>query len=144
MAEDNNVTKVELKKAYGLTVMARSNSNHWIVMDGPEKFRGHSAAPRPMELLLMGAAGCTSQDVISILDKMQVKYDDFKLEATAERAPEHPKVFTKINLKYIIWGNVPEDKFKKAIELSENKYCPATAMLRKAVEIHTEYKIFKE
>ena len=143
MSEDN-ITKVELKKAYGLTVIARSNSNHWIVMDGPEKFKGHSAAARPMEVLLMGAAGCTSQDVISILDKMQVKYRDFKLEVTAERAPDHPKVFTKIYLKYMIWGDVPEDKFKKAIELSENKYCSASAMLRKASEIHTEYKIFKE
>lgn len=143
MAE-KNITKVELKQAYGLTVMARGNSNHWVVMDGPEDFKGHDGAPRPMELLLMGAAGCTSQDIISILDRMKVKYNDYKLEITAEKAPDHPHVFTKINLTYMIWGDVPEDKFKTAIELSETKYCSALAMLRKTAEIHSEYKIFKE
>jgi len=140
---EKGITKIELKQAYGLTVMARANSNHWIVMDGPEKFNGHSGATRPMELLLMALAGCTSQDVISILDKMKVKYKDYRMEITAERAPKHPHVFTKVNLKYMIWGNVPEDKFKTAIELSETKYCSASAMLKKATEIHTEYEIFK-
>jgi putative redox protein len=143
MAEDN-VTKIELKQAYGLTVMARGNSNHWVVMDGPEAFNGHSAAARPMELLLMGLAGCTSQDVISILDKMKVKYRDYKLEITAERAPNHPKVYTKIHLKYMIWGNVPEDKFKTAIELSETKYCSASAMLKKAADVSYEYVIYRD
>ena len=142
MAEEN-VTKIELKQAYGLTVMARGNSNHWVVMDGPEKFQGHSAGARPMEVLLMGLAGCTSQDVISILNKMHVKYTDYKLEITAERAPNHPKVYTKIHLTYMIWGDVAEDKFKTAIELSETKYCSASAMLKKVAEVTTEYKIFK-
>ncbi len=143
MAEDN-ITKIELKQAYGLTVMARGNSNHWVVMDGPEAFNGHSAATRPMELLLMGLAGCTSQDVISILDKMKVKYRDYKLEITAERAPDHPKVYTKIHLKYMIWGDVPEDKFKTAIELSETKYCSASAMLKKAADVSYEYVIYRD
>ena len=143
MAE-KNITKVELKQAYGLTVMERGNSNHWIVMDGPEDFKGHNGAPIPMELLLMGAAGCTSQDIISILDRMKIKYNDYKLEITAEKASNHPHVFTKINLTYMIWGDVPEDKFKAAIDLSETKYCSALAMLQKTAEIHSEYKIFKE
>ncbi len=143
MAEDN-VTKIELKQAYGLTVMARGDSNHWVVMDGPEAFKGHSAATRPMELLLMALAGCTSQDVISILDKMKVKYRDYKLEITAERAPNHPKVYTKIHLKYMIWGDVPEDKFKTAIELSETKYCSASAMLKKAADVSYEYVIYRD
>ncbi len=143
MGEEDKA-KVELKQVYGLTVIARGDSNHWIVMDGPEKFKGHSAGPRPMEVLLMGLAGCTSQDVISILDKMHVEYKDFKLEITAERAPNHPKVYTKIHLTYMIWGDVPEDKFKTAIELSETKYCSASAMLKKSSEVTYEYKIFRE
>ncbi|MGB9695492.1 MAG: OsmC family protein [Caldisericaceae bacterium] len=143
MAEEKNLTTVELKQAYGLTVMARSNSNNWVVMDGPEGFGGHNAGPRPMELLLMGLAGCTSQDVISILDKMKVSYRDFKLIVTAEKATEHPKVYTKIHLKYMVWGDVPEDKFQTAIELSKTKYCSAQAMLSKAAEITSEYEIIK-
>lgn len=138
-----DTVKVELKQAYGLTVIAKGSSNHWVVMDGPENFNGHDAGPRPMELLLMGLAGCTGQDVISILDKMKVNYRDFRIEIEAERAPEHPKVYTKIHIKYIVYGDVPEDKFVTAIELSKTKYCSAQAMLSKAAEITTSYEIVK-
>jgi putative redox protein len=144
MADEKNMTTVELKQAYGLTVMARANSNHWVVMDGSEDLGGHNAGTRPMELLLMALAGCTSQDVISILDKMKIKYRDYKLIITAEKSTEYPKVFTKIHLKYMIWGDVPEDKFQTAIELSKTKYCSVQAMLSKDCEITNEYEIMKE
>jgi len=133
--------KVELKQAYGMTVIARANSNHWIVMDSQEESGGHNAGPRPMELILMGLAGCTGMDVISILNKMKVKYNDFRIEITAEKATEHPKVYTKIHLKYRIWGDVPEDKLSTAIELSRTKYCSVGAMLSKAAEITDEHEI---
>ncbi|NCO28748.1 MAG: osmotically inducible protein OsmC [Caldiserica bacterium CG02_land_8_20_14_3_00_36_38] len=133
--------KVELKQAYGMTVIAKANSNHWIVMDSQEESGGHNAGPRPMELILMGLAGCTGMDVISILNKMKVKYNDFRIEITAEKATEHPKVYTKIHLKYRIWGDVPEDKLSTAIELSRTKYCSVGAMLSKAAEITDEHEI---
>ncbi|OIP12021.1 MAG: osmotically inducible protein OsmC [Caldisericum sp. CG2_30_36_11] len=124
-----------------MTVIAKANSNHWIVMDSQEESGGHNAGPRPMELILMGLAGCTGMDVISILNKMKVKYNDFRIEITAEKATEHPKVYTKIHLKYRIWGDVPEDKLSTAIELSRTKYCSVGAMLSKAAEITDEHEI---
>jgi putative redox protein len=133
--------RVEFKQAYGMTVMARANSNHWVVMDSQEESGGHNAGPKPMELILMGLAGCTGMDVISILDKMKVKYNDFRIEIEAEKATEHPKVYTKIHLKYRIWGDVSEDKLSTAIELSRTKYCSVRAMLSKAAEITDEHEI---
>lgn len=136
-----NKVKVELKQAYGMTLVARADSNNWVVMDTSEEVGGHNAGPRPMELLLMGLAGCTGMDVISILDKMKIRYDDFRIEIEADKAETHPKVYTKIHIKYRIWGDVPEDKLKTAIDLSKEKYCSAQAMLSKAAEITSEYEI---
>lgn len=145
MAEEKkNVVRVEFKQAYGMTAIVRADSNHWVVMDSQEESGGHNAGPRPMELILIGLAGCTGMDVISILDKMKVKYNDFRIEIEAEKATEHPKVYTKIHLKYRIWGDVPEDKLSTAIELSRTKYCSVGAMLSKAAEITDEYEIIKE
>lgn len=136
-----NKVRVELKQAYGMTLVARADSNNWVVMDTSEEVGGHNAGPRPMELLLMGLAGCTGMDVISILDKMKVSYNDFRIEIEADKAETHPKVYTKIHIKYRIWGDVPEDKLKTAIDLSREKYCSAQAMLSKAAEITLEYEI---
>ena len=138
-----NTTKVELKKAYGLTAIVKADSNHWITIDTSEDIGGHNAGVRPMEMLLMGLAGCTGMDVMSILDKMRVPYTDFRIEIEAERSDTHPKVYTKINLKYIVYGDVPEDKLVSAIDLSKTKYCSAMAMLSKAAEINTSYEIVK-
>lgn len=144
MGNEKTIVHVELKQAYGMTVMAKADSNHWIVMDTGTESNGHNAGPRPMELLLMGLAGCTGMDVISILDKMKINYKDFKIEIEAEKSTEHPKVYTKINLKYRVWGDVPEDKLTTAIELSKTKYCSANAMLNKAAEINFEHEIIKD
>ncbi|MGQ9788852.1 MAG: OsmC family protein, partial [Candidatus Hadarchaeaceae archaeon] len=95
-------------------------------MDSSPEFGGTDAGTRPMELILIALGGCTGMDVASILEKMQVYYTDFKIVINAERANEHPKKFTKVHIKYSIRGNVPEEKFKKAIELSQTKYCPIT------------------
>lgn len=143
MGEEIEV-KLELKQAYGMTMLAKGNSNHWVVMDTAKEIGGNDAGSRPMELMLMALAGCTSMDVISIIEKMKIKYRDYKLEIIANKSSEHPKVYTKIHLKYKIWGDVPEDKFKSAIELSQTKYCSAVAMLRKACEITYDYEIIRE
>lgn len=138
-----NKVKVELKQAYGMTVVVRADSNNWVVMDTSEELGGHNAGPRPTEFLLMSLAGCTGMDVISILNKMKIKYDDFRIEIEAEKAETHPKVYTKIHIKYRIWGDVPEDKFKTAIDLSREKYCSIQATLSKTAEITSEYEINK-
>lgn len=134
--------KVEVKMADGLTLLAKGESGHWIVMDGSEDFGGHEAATKPMELLLISLAGCTAMDVISLLKKMRVNFHDLRVNANAERSDEHPKVFTSINLEYVIYGDdINEEKLKSAIEKSQNKYCPASAMLKEIIPINYTYKV---
>jgi putative redox protein len=140
-----DLMKVYLKQLKGITTVAKATSNHWVVMDGGEQFGGSKAATSPMELLLMSLAGCTSADVISIIDKMRLGYTKFEAIVTAERAEEHPKVYTKIHIDYYIFGeNIKEESFKRAIELSQDKYCSISAMLNKTVAMTYAYHINKE
>jgi putative redox protein len=101
--------------------------------------------PRPMEFLLIGLAGCTTMDVVSILQKKRQPLTGLQAKVTAERAEEHPKVYTQIHVEYVVTGkDVKPEAVARAIELSETKYCPATAMLRQAAEITTSYRIVEE
>jgi len=98
-----------------------------IAVDG-DKVKGHG----PKALLLSGLAGCSGIDVVDILEKMRVEFSDFSMEATAEQTEEHPKVFTGVEITYRMKTNPEnEEKVKKAIELSLDKYCGVAAMLRK-------------
>ena len=137
-------SKAYLKQVKGITFAGKTDSNHWITVDGPENFGGSDAGIRPKELLLLSLAGCTASDVVSILQKKRVKLDDFEINISAEMTEEHPKVFTKIDLEYVFYGdNIAEKDVERAIELSETKYCGVTAMLEKALEINHTYKIEK-
>ncbi len=128
--------EVSVKQVQGTTLVSKGPSNHWMVMDSIEKFQGADAASRPMEMVLMALGGCSAMDVISLLNKMRVKLRDFKISLKAERSEEHPKVFTRIHLKYYFYGNeLKEDKIKKAVQLSQEKYCSVTAMLKATVDI---------
>lgn len=99
---------------------------------------------RPMELLLLGLGGCTTMDVLSILEKKRVHVDDYECFLEAERADEHPRVFTQIRIKFIFYGEaIPPEAVERAIALSEEKYCSASAMLRKSAEVKVEYEIRK-
>jgi putative redox protein len=112
------------------------------MMDSEKRFGGTEGAAKPKELFLMALAGCTGMDVASILSKMRVRLDDFELWIDAEEAEEHPKVFTKIRLEYRFFGKeIDTDKVEQAIELSATKYCAVSAMLKKAVEIQSSYRI---
>ena len=134
--------KAIVKQVEGLTFVAKADSNHWIVIDGPKEYFGSEAAPRPMELLLISLGSCTASDVAAILKKKRVKLEGFEVNLEAERKDEHPKVFTKIHIEFIFYGKeIREEDVRRAIELSQNKYCPISAMLRKAVEISYSYKI---
>ncbi len=139
-----STSKAYLKQVKGITFAGKTDSNHWITVDGPENFGGSDAGIRPKELLLLSLAGCTASDVVSILQKKRVKLDDFEINISAEMTEEHPKVFTKIDLEYVFYGdNIAEKDVERAIELSETKYCGVTAMLEKALEINHTYKIEK-
>jgi putative redox protein len=132
----------KIKLIDGIALAGVSNSNHWVTMDGPENFGGHSAGPRPMELVLMGVAGCAAMDVLSILRKKRAELNGFNMEVEAERTEEHPQVFTRIKLNYIFSGkNIQPSDIERSIELTEEKYCGATAMLKGAVEIIHNYRI---
>lgn len=134
--------KATIKQLQGLTFSAKTDSNHWLMIDGPEQFGGSNAAIRPKELLLVSLGGCAGSDVASILQKKRVPLEDFEINIDAESSEEHPKVYTKIHLEYIFYGeNIKEKDVARAIELSQTKYCGVTAMLEKAVEITHSYQI---
>ena len=98
----------------------------------------------PMEMLLLGVAGCTGIDVVSILQKQRQELVDFQVKIRGKRADEHPKVYTHIEIEYLLWGkNLSEKAIVKAIELSEEKYCSASAMMSKTAEIKSSYRIFE-
>ena len=126
----------------GITMVGKDDSGHWVPMDGPTQFGGYLSGVRPMELIAIGLGGCTSMDVLSILEKMKVKLDDHEMDIDYEKAKEHPKVYTKMHLNYRFYGeDIPEAKVKKAITLSEERYCSASAMLRATVEITNSFEI---
>jgi putative redox protein len=120
-----------------------SGSGHDIVMDGPPDHGGKNQGPRPMEMLLMGLGGCTSFDVMSILQKSRQNVTDCQAVIEAERADEVPSVFTKISIHFVVKGEkLKENLVKRAVALSAEKYCSASIMLEKGgVEITHSYEI---
>lgn len=131
-----------VKHIKGVTFTGKTDSNHWVMMDGPANFGGSDAAIRPKELLLLSLGGCTGSDVISILEKKRVKVTDFQINLSAEMQDEHPQVYTKIHIEYVFKGeNLNPADIERAIDLSQNKYCSVSAMLKKAIEITHSYRI---
>jgi len=107
-----------------------------IHIDGAPDIGGHNAGARPMELLLMGLAGCSAIDVILILKKQRQRIDEFRIQVEGDRpADVTPAPFEAIRLNYILKGDIDEDKARRAIDLSMDKYCAATAQLRPTAEI---------
>lgn len=136
------IKRAFLKQVRGLTFMGKADSNHWVAMDGPEDLGGSNAGPRPKELILLALAGCTSSDVVAILQKKRVPLDSYEVHVTAEQAEEHPQVFTSIHLEFVFRGtDIRPADVERAIELSETKYCSVSAMLRGSVAISHSYRI---
>lgn len=132
------MSQVTINRVNGTTFVAKGPSNHWVPMDASPKVGGNDAGSRPMEMILFGLGGCTAMDVETILVKMKVPVERFEVEIDSERAEEHPKVYTKIRMTYHFWGkDLPLDRLKRAVELSETKYCSVSAMLRGSVDIQT-------
>ncbi len=122
-----------------------ANSGHDLIMDAAPSVGGDNLGARPMELILTGLAGCTAMDVISIMRKKRQNVTGFEVEAHAQQADTHPKVFTAIEIKYIFYGkDIDPQAVERSIELSEKRYCPAQAMLMQAAPITHVYEIIEE
>lgn len=111
-------------------------------IDGSEKIGGENLGPSPMELVLMAAGGCSSMDVLSILKKMKQEVKSYVVEVDGDRDTDAvPAVFTSIHIKFILEGDLDETKVAKAIDLSMDKYCSVTHMLRSTVDISSSFEI---
>lgn len=137
--------EVEIKQIDGLKLSGKDASGHEITIDTKAEYGGHDSGPNPMNLLLLALGGCTLMDVISICNKMKVDYDNIKVQVDGERRDEHPKTYKDIKIKYIVYGNNPdESKIKKAIDLSIKKYCSVHAMLKKTASISSSFEIIRQ
>lgn len=134
--------KARIKWNEGVSFVAESGSGHAIVIDGAPEAGGRNLGPRPMELVLMGTAACSAFDVVLILRKGRQNVVDCIAEAEAQRAESDPKVFTRIHIHFIVTGqNLEQEKVARAIKLSAEKYCSASAMLAKTAEITHDFEI---
>ncbi len=134
--------KLRIKWVEGVSFLAETESSHAILMDGAPEGGGRNLGPRPMETLLAGAGGCTAYDVVTILRKARQQVSDCHIEIDAERAPQDPKVFTRIHFHFVITGtNVDSRHVERAIDLSAQKYCSASIMLGKTAQITHDYEV---
>lgn len=121
-----------------MAFVGEDDAGHRIKMDAPPAVGGESDGFRPKQLLLDALGGCTSMDVISILKKMKITPESFRVEVSATESEEHPKGFTDFHIKYIVRGDVPEAKLNKAINLSQERYCGVTDMFKSFAPITHE------
>ena len=123
---------------------ALSESGHTLIMDGPPDHGGKNRGPRPMETVLMGMGGCTAFDVVHILRKGRQDITDCEAQIDSERAPEDPKVFTRIHIHFVIHGRrLSPAQVERAIKLSAEKYCSASIMLGKTAVITHDFDIIE-
>ena len=128
----------------GLLMVGKSDSGHTITMDGPPESGGENLGVRPMEMLLLGVAGCTMIDVVTTLKKMRQDLSHCETKINAERATDHPKVFTDIHIQFIVKGkDLDSKKVDKAITLSAEKYCSASIMLGEMATITHDFEVIE-
>lgn len=136
--------KVRIKWLEGVAFVAETETSHAFVMDGSPEGGGRNLGPRPMETVLAGTGGCTAYDVVSILRKARQDVTDVAIEMDADRATTDPKVFTRIHMHFVVKGhNVKRDAVERAISMSAEKYCSATAMLAKTAEVTHDFEIIE-
>lgn len=134
--------KVRIKWVEGVSFIGESETGHAVVLDGAPENGGRNIGMRPMEMLLIGMGGCTSFDVVTILKKARQPIVDCVAEISAERANEVPKVFTKIHVHFVVTGDgLNATQVERAVKLSAEKYCSASIMLSKSVEITHDFEI---
>lgn len=136
--------KSRVKWVENVCFMAESDSGHAMIMDGSPEIGGRNLGPRPMEMLLMGAGGCTSVDVVMILQKSRQDVTGCEVEVSAERANDHPKVFTRIHMHFTVSGHALKPEIvDRAIKLSSEKYCSASIILGKTAEMTHDFEIIE-
>ncbi|MGR8978826.1 MAG: OsmC family protein [Gammaproteobacteria bacterium] len=136
--------RARVKWVDGVMFVGESGSGHAVVMDGPPDHGGRNLGIRPMEMLLLGVGGCSSFDVVEILQKGRNDIVDCVCEITAERVDAVPSVFTKIHLHFIVSGReLKAAAVERAVKLSAEKYCSASIMLSKAVDITHDFEVIE-
>lgn len=134
--------QARIKWVQDVTFVGESGSGHAVVMDGAPEVGGRNLGPRPMEMLLLGLGGCSAFDVVLILKRGRVPVSDCVVEISAQRADTDPKVFTHIKLHYIVTGRqLDRNKVERAVQLSADKYCSASAIMEKTAKIETSIEI---
>ncbi len=134
--------QTKIKWTDGMQFVGESGSGHSIVLDGAPEVGGKNTGMRPMETLLLSMGGCSAMDVIFILRKARQNVTDCIITIEGDRADTVPKVFTKIHMHYAVTGNALDEKqVKRAVDLSANKYCSVTLMLKKALEVSHDFSI---
>lgn len=126
----------------GMSFTAETGSGHLVSMDGAPEGGGRNLAPRPMELVLAGTGGCTAYDVVLILRRGRHDVRGCEVRLTAERAAADPKVFTRIHMHFVVTGRgLSQDTVERAVRLSHEKYCSATAMMEKTAKVEISVEI---
>ena len=134
--------KARIKWVQDVMFVGESGSGHSVVMDGAPDSGGRNLGVRPMEMMLLGLGGCTAFDVMLILRRGREDVTDCVVELDGERAATDPKVFTKVTIRYVVTGrNLDPKKVERAVQLSEEKYCSASAMFRHTAEMTHEIEI---
>ena len=136
--------KVRIKWIDNVAFKGETESGHTLIMDGSPEVGGKNLGPRPMETVLMGTGACSAIDVMLILKKGRQQVTDCVVNVTAERALTDPKVFTAIHFQYIVTGvGMSREKVERAIKLSADIYCSATAMLAKTATVTHDFEILE-
>ncbi|MDP2166896.1 MAG: OsmC family protein [Thermodesulfovibrionales bacterium] len=136
---------VKVKYIDGLQFVGESHSGHAIVMDGTPEVGGNDTGMRPMELLLVALGGCSGMDVASILKKKKEHVTSFEINLKGQKADEHPKKYTAIEIEFVVKGRgLKEESVKRAVELSMEKYCSVKATLEGTAKVNWSYRILEE
>jgi putative redox protein len=137
--------KAKVTYVKGLQFVGDTDSGHAVIMDGDKSVGGENTGPRPLELLLIAAGGCSGMDVISILKKKRQEVSNVEINVSGQKAEEYPKRFTEITLEFVIKGrNIEETAVKRAVELSMTKYCSVKATLEGSAKVRYSYKILQQ
>lgn len=131
--------RTELTWAGNMHFQARTPSGHTISLDAASDVGGENKGARPTELLLAATGACSGIDIVEILRKMRLTVEDFQMEASGERAEDHPRRFTRVHIHYKLKGDLPEDKVRRAVDLSRDKYCSVSQSLN--AEVVTSFEI---
>ncbi|GGA54008.1 peroxiredoxin [Kroppenstedtia guangzhouensis] len=131
--------KTDLQWKGKMQFEARTPSGHGVTLDASPETGGEDQGPRPMELLLTAVGACSGIDIVSILDKMRLQVKSFDMEVSGVRAEEHPRRFTQVHIHYRLEGDLPEEKVRRAVDLSRDKYCSVSQSLR--ADVTTSFEI---